>query len=849
PSTRTCFWPQSTECPAQEGPDAGDSSPLSSAAADATMVPESLQARSDGSQPKDFTRVLPFQLSMAILGLLDQKSLDACSAVSAHWEFLVRQLREEQECRSTVQKNLLQLQELCPRKTIPNYAKRVDVQIPQLNDEGEVVEVKDKEQNKRRKSKEDFSLHAAYQDLKTHKIELEERNVFCGPYKTCVLMEQADRTRRIHYSGGRWVAAASRRVRLLRVPGGQEVPLLLQGHAGPIRALHLREDKGLLLSSSSSDLSIRCWDIHSGACVRTFTGHCGPVTCLDSQQEHCLSGAGDGMVKAVWSLASGKCLRTLMHSSPVWAVRMDGTHVVSGGHRGLVKVWSAETGALIKTLERHQGPVLCLSFDQWHLVTGSSDGYALGWSMLGKFRRCLIAFFHPKAVLSLEFLYLRVISGCADGHIRIFSFLTGTCLKVLQPSSSGDPLAALCVAGNRLVTNSPSRLVLLQFEDVLWDYSFPADREVVKKEKKSRRGKRQGTSAEQLGAQDKSPRSRQPPKSHERPKSITLSLCFSAFSKLSYKPAPTAFSPANTQTLCCCQEKMCCSISMPKCVALFLAAGGEAEQGPASPAPEEAEATLQHELPHRDPSCPMSPDKFLLTISTLQSSCKPAPVGASPELPAEASEAQQRCPGKVPMSKPALQHREEQAAQLQRARLHRDSLAMTKFSTPFETKTLRLRLKNSLHSPTVKSSIPAPCVVRPKFCGSLRERKTPRGHGKDTPGPRDGDQLTDLCTASSELSQPTPGTAAQVRNGARGIKPFCPQGSHRDSGFRLLTAEQELREAAEAAQRQALQEKPTGDKEKARRKAWLSKIKGLPVDSFTGERKTPAPELGRNTFI
>lgn len=50
----------------------------------------------------------------------------------------------------------------------------------------------------------------------------------------------------------------------------------------------------------------------------------------------------------VWSLKSGKCLKTLMHSSPVCAVRMDGTHVVSGGHRGLVKVWSAESGALIK---------------------------------------------------------------------------------------------------------------------------------------------------------------------------------------------------------------------------------------------------------------------------------------------------------------------------------------------------------------------------------------------------------------------------------------------------------------------------------------------------------------------
>lgn len=44
---------------------------------------------------------------------------------------------------------------------MPNYAKRVDVQIPQLNDEGEVTEVKDKEQKKRRKSKVCWMLHVS----------------------------------------------------------------------------------------------------------------------------------------------------------------------------------------------------------------------------------------------------------------------------------------------------------------------------------------------------------------------------------------------------------------------------------------------------------------------------------------------------------------------------------------------------------------------------------------------------------------------------------------------------------------------------------------------------------------
>lgn len=95
---------------------------------------------------------------------------------------------------------------------------------------------------------------------------------------------------------------------------------------------------------------------------------------------------------------------------------------------------------------------------------------------------------------------------------------------------------------SRVVTNFPSRLLLLQFEDVLWDYSLPADREVLK-EKRSQKGKNQGASAEQQQAQDKSLRSHQPPKSRGRPKSIALSLCFSGFSKLSHKPSSHCLQP------------------------------------------------------------------------------------------------------------------------------------------------------------------------------------------------------------------------------------------------------------------------------------------------------------------
>ncbi|KAM9258135.1 F-box and WD repeat domain containing protein 10B [Cariama cristata] len=866
------------------------------------MVPTSLQSPSNVNPSKDFIRCLPPHLSMYLLGLLDQKSLNACAAVSRCWAFLAKEVKRERVCQSTVQEKILYLQGLCPRGAVSNYAKRVDVTIPQLNEEGDVIEVKGHNWGSKTKQEED-NLRAAYHDLKTDTIQLEERNVFCGSYNVRVLMDQADQSRTIHYSGGNLVAigSADRKVRLFDVLGMKEVPPLLAGHAGSIKALFLNEKKGFVLSASF-DLSIRCWNIYSGACVRIFNGHCGTITCLDLYEEHFVSGARDGMVK-VWNLESGKCLKTLKHNSAVWVVKMDGTRVVSGCDRGLVKVWCADTGTLIKTLEGHQGPVKCLSFDQWHLVTGSTDGYVLGWSMLGNFKRCLTAFRHPKKVLSLEFLYLRVISGCADGKIRVFNYLTGSCLKVLMANSRGDPVSSFYVAGNRMVINSPTSLLMFQFEDVRWDYTLDADRKMGGK-KKQRKGSSSRTQLHlrrtkchdlsqvhrlALETQDADQLMRscwircQSPKSCGTSQTLSYELMKSAAHQqqqpsLNIEKAERQkklFVPGTRQPHAFASRKSARSKYLPttitetilncKCIILFLETDGKSAHGPSLyvPAqPERAEATSQHEK-RRGPGYPMSPDKFLLTVSMLQNTCKSELVSSGTKHAAKVGEAwqppweyQQHRSKKVQIYKTPLQHKKDQTVQLQRVRLHNDSLTMKRISIPFETKMLQLKLKNSLHGPTVNSSIPFPSVVRPKTCcGLLREQKADSGHGKAIPLPEDGVQLIDPFTASSELIKSTHAMMAQMKNEtvSRRKKPFCPYAAdpfRSDGGFRLLTGKQkEVYEAATVAQYRAQQRKLTEDQHRARKKAWLRKIKGLPIDSFTEEGKIAAPELGLKTFI
>ncbi|NXT88313.1 FBW10 protein, partial [Anhinga rufa] len=838
-----CSWPQNTKCLLQEGPNEEDDSPtVSLADQDVTVVPASLQSPSNVNQSKDLIRCLPPHLSMYILGLLNQKSLNACAAVSRCWAFLAKEVKRERACQSVVQEKILCLQRLCPRGAVSNYAKTVNVTIPQLNEEGDVIEVKD--HNLGSKTKEEDNLQAAYHDLQTDTIQLEERNVFCGSYNIRVLTDQLDRSRIIHYSGGNLVAigSADRKVRLLDM-SGMKVPPLLSGHAGSIKALFLNEKKGFVLSASF-DLSIRCWNIYSGACVKIFNGHRGTITCLDLHEEQFVSGARDGMVK-VWNLVSGKCLKTLKHNSAVWVVKMDGTYVVSGCDRGLVKVWCAGMGTLIKTLEGHQGPVKCLSFDQWHLVTGSTDGYALGWSMLGNLKRCLIAFRHPKEVLSLEFLYLRVISGCADGKIRIFNYLTGSCLKVLMANSRGDPVLSFYVAENRMVINSPTSLLMFQFEDIRWDYTLDADQEIAGK-KKGRKGTASRTPLhlQPMERCDISQMHRLALETREQQKKLLIPDTKQPHAFASGKSARARSARTLADT-----GKDSSQLD------------GKSECGPSLCAPEHpdrAEATLQHEK-RRGPSCPMSPDKFLLTVSMLQNTRKAVTVSSSIKHTAKVREAwehQQHHPGKVPTYKTPLQCRKDQTVQLQHVRLRSDCLTVKRISIPFETKMLQLKLKNSLHGPTVNSSIPAPSIVRPKTsCGLLREKKAHSGDDKVILLPEDGVQLIDPFTASSELVKSTSVMIAQMKNEAvsRRKKPFCPYAadpSQSNTGFRLLTGKQkEVCEAATVAQHQAHQTKLLEDQQRARKRAWLRKIKGLPIDSFTGEGKTAAPELGFNAFI
>ncbi|CAN0017244.1 unnamed protein product [Lampetra planeri] len=424
---------------------------------------------------RDLIRSLPVHLAKYILGILDQASLSACRHVSLHWRYLVTEVQKESIVKQVVRDEAMALQGTSAKRVNPVYARLREVEVPALAENGlDLISTGDMASHSAT-TKVNSSFSSALQGITTRVVHMEERNVYCSAYNVLIVLQKEEPCRVVAYAGGHLAALGSidRHVRLLDVERAKEVPPVIRGHAGSVRAVLVCQERGLLLSGSY-DLSIRSWNMHSGACLRIFRGHQGTVTCLALHGDCLVSGAKDAHVK-VWDVHTGRCLHTLKHRRCIRAVGANAGHVASGCEGGLVKVWHLESGSLIKVLEGHRGAITSLALDAWHLVTGGVDGFAMTWSMLGRHRLSIAAFRHPREVLSVALLYLRVVTGCADGKIRVFNLLSGDCLRVMRGNSHSEPITYLATSDSRLLINTPTSVLVFQFEDVRWDYDAASE--------------------------------------------------------------------------------------------------------------------------------------------------------------------------------------------------------------------------------------------------------------------------------------------------------------------------------------------------------------------------------------
>ncbi len=134
-----------------------------------------------------------------------------------------------------------------------------------------------------------------------------------------------------------------RRVKLWRVPGGEEV--VFQGgdaHADWVTGVAFAPD-GSVLATACDDCTIRLWDVRKGSQLATLEGHAGWLGCL--------------------------------------GFAPDGKTVVSGGDDLTVKLWDRASGLVRASLDGHAGMPRAVHFsaDGRTLSTIGEDRFLLRW--------------------------------------------------------------------------------------------------------------------------------------------------------------------------------------------------------------------------------------------------------------------------------------------------------------------------------------------------------------------------------------------------------------------------------------------------------------------------------------
>lgn len=178
--------------------------------------------------------------------------------------------------------------------------------------------------------------------------------------------------------------------------------LTLTGHdEGVCRLIQWSSNR---LISASEDFTIKIWNLTTGECMETLTGHTDAVSCIsalesvgEGEEGRIVSGSHDNTVK-VWKLTNpeGFCEKTLLgHEGPIYDIKSTSDDsesglewiAVSASEDKTIRVWNVETSECLGVLTGHDGGVECMvfsslrSFDQLILISASHDKTIKLWNL------------------------------------------------------------------------------------------------------------------------------------------------------------------------------------------------------------------------------------------------------------------------------------------------------------------------------------------------------------------------------------------------------------------------------------------------------------------------------------
>ncbi|UAW64895.1 NACHT domain-containing protein [Mycoavidus sp. HKI] len=213
----------------------------------------------------------------------------------------------------------------------------------------------------------------------------------------------------------------------------------LSGHTDDVLSV-VYSPTGDQIASGSGDCTVRLWDAYSGQLRHTLSGHTHRVTSVaySPSGEQIASGSWDNTVR-LWDAHSGQLRHTLEgHTSTVWSVTYapSGEQIASGSGDYTVRLWDVETGAARYTLSGHTDPVTSVTYSPSgeQVASGSDDKTVRLWdTKSGQLRDTLIG--HTDRIASVTYSPSgeQIASGGWDKTVRLWDAQS----RQLRPNLSG----------------------------------------------------------------------------------------------------------------------------------------------------------------------------------------------------------------------------------------------------------------------------------------------------------------------------------------------------------------------------------------------------------------------------
>ena len=241
----------------------------------------------------------------------------------------------------------------------------------------------------------------------------------------------------------------------------------LEGHTNRVQSVLFSPD-GTTLASTSSDGTVKLWDVATKQNIATLQGHTDDVWSVSFSPDGTTlaSGSWDNTVK-LWDVATRTNIATLQgHTDDVWSVSFspDGTTLASGSDDGKVKLWDVATRTNIATLQEHTRSLNSVSFspDGTTFASGSSDKTVKLWDVATRTNIATLQG-HTRSVESVSFSpdSTTLASGSSDGTVKLWDVATRTNIATLQEHTSEVWSVSFSPDGTTLASGSSDKTVKL----------------------------------------------------------------------------------------------------------------------------------------------------------------------------------------------------------------------------------------------------------------------------------------------------------------------------------------------------------------------------------------------------